>query len=62
MIARPMICHKYKRMNRLTYPTDVLAGWTDQRAHNMIVDAGIVDVKDNLQQHLLTPVYDTSHD
>ena len=34
----------------MTYPGDVFAGWTDQGANNVIVDTGIVDVKDNLQQ------------
>ena len=37
-------------MHKMTYPTDAFAGWTDQGAHNVIVDVGIVDVKGNLQQ------------
>ena len=41
-------------MHKMTYPTDVFAGWTDQGANNVIVDVGIVDVKSNLQQDLVT--------
>ena len=35
-----------------TYPADVFAGWTDEGAHNVIVDTRIVNIKGNLQQDL----------
>ena len=34
------------------YPTDAPAGWTDEGAHNVIVDVRIVDIEHNLQQNV----------
>ena len=41
-------------MHAQTYPADAFAGWTDQGADNVIMNVGIVDVNNYLQQDLFT--------